>query len=93
VILAGDVAHIHGPVVSQGMNLGMGIAITLERKLGATIQREERSPTAEISLALLDTYELEGQAVVSDVLDRTRAQIAILQPTLKLCRCKTSSVI
>ena len=39
VLLAGDAAHIHGPVGSQGLNVGLGDAMNLGWKLAATVRR------------------------------------------------------
>ncbi|KAL8707034.1 MAG: hypothetical protein Q9225_007867 [Loekoesia sp. 1 TL-2023] len=80
VLLAGDVAHIHGPVGSQGLNLGLGDAINLGWKLAATVRQETSWDRAPINLALLDTYESERHPVGAWVLEWTRAQVAILQP-------------
>ena len=80
VLLAGDAAHIHGPVGSQGLNLGLGDAMNLGWKLAATIRRESGSDGATPDLTLLDTYESERQPIGEWVLDWTRAQVAIMEP-------------
>lgn len=79
VILAGDAAHIHGPVGSQGMNTGLGDAMNLGWKLAATILREkENGPTTD--LALLDSYEKERLPIGAEVLEWTRGQVLTMQP-------------
>ena len=80
VLLAGDAAHIHGPVGSQGLNLGLGDAMNLGWKLAATLRRGSGPVSATADLALLDSYESERHPIGAWVLDWTRAQIAILQP-------------
>ncbi|KAI4183954.1 MAG: hypothetical protein L6R41_005065 [Letrouitia leprolyta] len=81
VLLAGDAAHIHGPVGSQGLNLGLGDAINLGWKLAATIRQESQLKEAEaIDLALLDTYESERHPIGAWVLEWTRAQVMMLSP-------------
>jgi 2-polyprenyl-6-methoxyphenol hydroxylase-like FAD-dependent oxidoreductase len=52
VLLAGDAAHIHSPLGGQGLNLGLGDAMNLGWKLGATIQG--KAPEG-----LLDSYQAE----------------------------------
>ncbi|KAL8704294.1 MAG: hypothetical protein Q9201_002548 [Fulgogasparrea decipioides] len=82
LLLAGDAAHIHGPVGSQGLNLGLGDAMNLGWKLSATIRQESGSEGAPVDLALLDTYESERHPIGTWVLEWTRAQVAMLQPDL-----------
>ena len=77
VLLAGDAAHIHGPMGSQGLNLGLGDAINLGWKLAATVHMEK---TGSADLALLDTYHNERAPAGAAVLDWTRAQMLMLQP-------------
>jgi len=74
VLLAGDAAHIHAPLGGQGLNLGLGDAMNLGWKLAATIQN--RAPEG-----LLDSYYAERHPVGAQVLDWSRAQVAIMQPT------------
>jgi 2-polyprenyl-6-methoxyphenol hydroxylase-like FAD-dependent oxidoreductase len=74
VLLAGDAAHIHAPLGGQGLNLGLGDALNLGWKLAATIQ--ERAPAG-----LLDSYYAERHPVGARVLDWSRAQVAIMEPT------------
>lgn len=81
VLLAGDAAHIHPPIGSQGLNLGLGDAINLGWKLAATLRRES-STTGLSDLALLDTYESERHPVGAWVLEWTRAQVSTIQPDL-----------
>ncbi|KAI9891747.1 MAG: hypothetical protein M1814_002497 [Vezdaea aestivalis] len=82
VLLAGDAAHIHGPIGSQGLNIGMGDAMNLGWKLAATIHQESGSSDGRdpINLDLLDSYENERLALGARVLQYTRAQVASLEP-------------
>ncbi|BCY10518.1 FAD-dependent monooxygenase [Actinoplanes sp. L3-i22] len=73
VLLAGDAAHVHSPFGGQGINLGLGDAMNLGWKLGATV-RGWAPP------GLLDTYTAERHPIGAWVLDWTRAQIAIMRP-------------
>jgi 2-polyprenyl-6-methoxyphenol hydroxylase-like FAD-dependent oxidoreductase len=73
VLLAGDAAHIHSPLGGQGLNLGLGDAMNLGWKLAATIQ--EKAPPG-----LLDTYQSERHPLGAQVLDWSRAQVAIIRP-------------
>ncbi len=73
VLLAGDAAHIHPPAGGQGLNLGVQDAVNLGWKLAAQIRG--RAPET-----LLDTYQAERHPVAEDVLDNTRAQIALSSP-------------
>ena len=71
VLLAGDAAHIHAPLGGQGLNLGLGDAINLGWKLAATIH--EKAPEG-----LLDSYYTERHPIGVQVLDWSRAQVAIM---------------
>lgn len=73
ILLAGDAAHIHSPLGGQGLNLGLGDAMNLGWKLAATIH----GTAAE---GLLDTYQTERQPIGIQVLDWSRAQVAIMSP-------------
>src|SRR6202789_4179192 len=73
VLLAGDAAHIHSPLGGQGLNLGLGDAMNLGWKLAATIQR--KAPKG-----LLDSYQTERHPLGEQVLDWSRAQVAIMKP-------------
>ncbi|WP_413294775.1 FAD-dependent monooxygenase [Bdellovibrio sp. HCB185ZH] len=73
ILLAGDAAHIHSPLGGQGLNLGLGDAMNLGWKLAATIH----GTAAE---GLLDTYQTERQPIGMQVLDWSRAQVAIMSP-------------
>jgi 2-polyprenyl-6-methoxyphenol hydroxylase-like FAD-dependent oxidoreductase len=73
VFLAGDAAHIHSPLGGQGLNLGLGDAMNLGWKLAATIQ-------GEATENLLDSYYSERHQVGAQVLDWSRAQVAIMKP-------------
>jgi 2-polyprenyl-6-methoxyphenol hydroxylase-like FAD-dependent oxidoreductase len=74
VLLAGDAAHIHSPLGGQGLNLGLGDAMNLGWKLAATI----RNNAPEY---LLDSYYTERYPTGAQVLDWSRAQVAIMKPT------------
>jgi len=73
VLLAGDAAHIHAPLGGQGLNLGLGDAMNLGWKLAATVQN--KAPDG-----LLDTYYTERHPVGVQVLNWSRAQVAIMKP-------------
>ena len=73
VLLAGDAAHIHAPLGGQGLNLGLGDAMNLGWKLAATIHN--KAPEG-----LLDTYYTERHPIGIQVLDWSRAQVAIMRP-------------
>ncbi|MEO7211500.1 FAD-dependent monooxygenase [Mucilaginibacter sp.] len=73
VLLAGDAAHIHAPLGGQGLNLGLGDAMNLGWKLAATIH--EKAPKG-----LLDSYYTERYPIGAQVLDWSRAQVAIMKP-------------
>ncbi|WP_158820347.1 FAD-dependent monooxygenase [Granulicella sp. S156] len=74
VFLAGDAAHIHAPLGGQGLNLGLGDATNLGWKLAATLQK--RAPEG-----LLDSYQTERHPLGVQVLDWSRAQVAIMNPS------------
>ncbi|MBO0951117.1 FAD-dependent monooxygenase [Fibrella forsythiae] len=73
LLVAGDAAHIHSPLGGQGLNLGIGDAMNLGWKLAATIQR--KAPEG-----LLDSYATERHPIGAQVLDWSRAQVAIMRP-------------
>ena len=73
IFLAGDAAHIHSPLGGQGLNLGLGDAMNLGWKLAATIQN--KAPEG-----LLDSYYTERYPIGEQVLDWSRAQVAIMRP-------------
>ncbi|AHK47466.1 FAD-binding monooxygenase (plasmid) [Ensifer adhaerens OV14] len=74
VLLAGDAAHIHSPLGGQGLNLGLGDAINLGWKLASTIH-------GDAPAGLLDSYVSERHPVGAQVLDWSRAQVAIMRPS------------
>lgn len=74
VLLAGDAAHIHSPLGGQGLNLGIGDAMNLGWKLAATIR-------GDAPAGLLDSYERERIPVGNQILDWSRAQVALMRPT------------
>jgi 2-polyprenyl-6-methoxyphenol hydroxylase-like FAD-dependent oxidoreductase len=69
VFLAGDAAHVHSPAGGQGLNLGIGDAVSLGGKLGAVINRADPE--------LLDTYTAERHPVGAWVQAWTMAQTAL----------------
>lgn len=73
VLLAGDAAHIHSPLGGQGLNLGIGDAMNLGWKLAATIHNNAPDD-------LLDSYYAERFPIGAQVLDWSRAQVAIMNP-------------
>jgi hypothetical protein len=73
VFLAGDAAHIHAPLGGQGLNLGLGDAMNLGWKLAAAVHG--RAPEG-----LLDSYHAERHPIGAQVLDWSRAQVAIMRP-------------
>jgi len=73
ILLAGDAAHIHAPLGGQGLNLGLGDAMNLGWKLAVTIQN--KAPEG-----LLDSYYTERHPIGAQVLDWSRAQVAIMKP-------------
>ncbi|MEU4417606.1 FAD-dependent monooxygenase [Nocardia salmonicida] len=70
VLLAGDAAHIHPPAGGQGLNLGVQDAVNLGWKLAAQVHGWAPE-------GLLDTYQTERHPVAAEVLDNTRAQVAL----------------
>jgi len=73
VLLAGDAAHIHAPLGGQGLNLGLGDAMNLGWKLAATVH-------GHAPVGLLDSYYAERYPIGAQVLDWSRAQVAIMRP-------------
>ena len=73
VLLAGDAAHIHSPLGGQGLNLGLGDAMNLGWKLAATIH--EKAPDG-----LLNSYQTERHPLGEQVLNWSRAQVALMKP-------------
>ena len=74
VLLAGDAAHIHSPLGGQGLNLGLGDAMNLGWKLAATLRGDAPD-------GLLDSYEAERHPVGAQILDWSRAQVALMRPS------------
>jgi hypothetical protein len=74
VLLAGDAAHIHSPLGGQGLNLGIGDAMNLGWKLASTIRGDAPAD-------LLDSYVSERHPVGAQVLDWSRAQVALMRPS------------
>ena len=73
ILLAGDAAHIHSPLGGQGLNLGLGDAMNLGWKLAATIHGYAPE-------GLLNSYQTERHPIGAQVLDWSRAQVAIMKP-------------
>jgi len=78
VFLAGDAAHIHSPLGGQGLNLGLGDAMNLGWKLAAAIK-------GNVPEGLLDSYHVERHPIGTQVLDWSRAQVAIMKPDPSAC--------
>ncbi|WP_213955793.1 FAD-dependent monooxygenase [Variovorax sp. dw_954] len=74
VLLAGDAAHIHSPLGGQGLNLGLGDAMNLGWKLASVVH-------GQMPDTLLDSYFAERHSVGSQVLDWSRAQVALMRPS------------
>jgi 2-polyprenyl-6-methoxyphenol hydroxylase-like FAD-dependent oxidoreductase len=74
VLLAGDAAHIHSPLGGQGLNLGLGDAMNLGWKLASTIR-------GDAPVGLIDSYLSERHPVGAQVLDWSRAQVALMRPS------------
>ena len=74
VLIAGDAAHIHSPLGGQGLNLGLGDAMNLGWKLAATVR-------GDAPAGLLDSYSSERHPVGAQVLDWSRAQVALMRPS------------
>jgi 2-polyprenyl-6-methoxyphenol hydroxylase-like FAD-dependent oxidoreductase len=73
VLLAGDAAHVLAPIGGQGLNLGIGDAINLGWKLGATVKGWAPE-------TLLDTYTTERHPICAWALQWTRALVALMGP-------------
>ncbi|MEV0839704.1 FAD-dependent monooxygenase [Actinocatenispora sera] len=73
ILLAGDAAHVHSPLGGQGLNLGLGDAMNLGWKLAATALG--CAPDG-----LLDSYTAERHPVGAQVLEWSRAQVAVMRP-------------
>lgn len=74
VLLAGDAAHVHSPLGGQGLNLGLGDAMNLGWKLAATIR-------GDAPAGLIDSYQNERHPIGAQILDWSRAQVALMRPT------------
>ena len=69
MLLAGDAAHVHSPAGGQGLNLGIGDAVSLGAKLAAVAGGAEEG--------LLDAYTAERHPVGAWVQDWSMAQTAL----------------
>ncbi len=58
----------------QGLNLGLGDAMNLGWKLAATIR-------GDAAAELLDSYQRERRPIAEQILDWSRAQVALMRPT------------
>ncbi len=74
VLLAGDAAHIHSPLGGQGLNLGLGDAMNLGWKLAATVR-------GNAAAKLLESYQHERRPLAEQILDWSRAQVALMRPS------------
>ncbi len=72
VLLAGDSAHVHGPMGGQGLNIGVQDAVNLGWKLAQMV----RGTSPE---RLLDTYQAERHPIGARVLQITMAQTALMR--------------
>ena len=72
VLLAGDAAHVHGPMGGQGLNLGVQDAVNLGWKLAQVV-----NGTAPESL--LDSYHAERHPIGARVIETTMAQTAVMR--------------
>jgi 2-polyprenyl-6-methoxyphenol hydroxylase-like FAD-dependent oxidoreductase len=72
VLLAGDAAHVHGPMGGQGLNIGVQDAVNLGWKLAQVVHGT--SPES-----LLDTYQAERHPIAARVLKLTMAQAAAMR--------------
>lgn len=76
VLLAGDAAHIHLPAGGQGLNLGVQDAMNLGWKLAGVVH-------GWASESVLDSYHDERHPVGARVLENTRAQNMMINPSLE----------
>ncbi|WP_067818528.1 FAD-dependent monooxygenase [Actinomadura kijaniata] len=71
VLLAGDAAHQHFPAGGVGMNVGVQDAHNLGWKLAAVLRGHAPDD-------LLDTYHAERHPVGADLVEASRAQVALM---------------
>jgi anhydrotetracycline monooxygenase len=74
VLLAGDAAHVHIPAAGQGLNLGVQDAFNLGWKLAGVMNGWAPD-------ALLDSYHDERHPVAERVVENTRAQAVLTNPS------------
>lgn len=71
ILLAGDAAHQHFPAGGVGMNVGIQDAANLGWKLAATLRGWAPD-------GLLDTYHAERHPVGAELVETSRAQVALM---------------
>jgi 2-polyprenyl-6-methoxyphenol hydroxylase-like FAD-dependent oxidoreductase len=86
VLLAGDAAHVHGPVGSQGMNAGLQDALNLAWKLDLAC----RGGDADL---LLDSYTHERSAVADYVLAISRRLLRVSGMRNRLLRATRNGAV
>ncbi|MBB4783441.1 FAD-dependent oxidoreductase [Streptomyces rapamycinicus] len=74
VLLAGDAAHVHLPAAGQGLNLGVQDAMNLGWKLAAEV-------AGWAPAGLLDSYHGERHPIGESVVENTRAQAVLTNPS------------
>ncbi|MEU8478755.1 FAD-dependent oxidoreductase [Streptomyces hygroscopicus] len=74
VLLAGDAAHVHLPAAGQGLNLGVQDAMNLGWKLAAEV-------AGWAPAGLLDSYHGERHPIGASVVENTRAQAVLTNPS------------
>ncbi|MFI0742243.1 FAD-dependent oxidoreductase [Streptomyces sp. NPDC021100] len=74
VLLAGDAAHVHLPAAGQGLNLGVQDAMNLGWKLAAAVNGWAPE-------GLLDSYHAERHPIGASVVENTRAQAVLTNPS------------
>ena len=80
--LLGDAAHIHSPILGQGMNMGIQDATNIAWKLAAVLKGQS-------DVSLLDTYEIERRSMAESVIaftDRTTKLITLRSKLAQIVR-------
>ncbi|MCF3179834.1 FAD-dependent monooxygenase [Streptomyces polychromogenes] len=70
--LVGDAAHLHFPIGGQGLSTGVLDALNLGWKLALAVR-------GAAGADLLDSYERERRPAAQQVIDNTRAQLALMR--------------